>query len=64
MTAHQPSTTAGTLKPVRYSLRELLADIEANAVGLGGAGGRLLDQHEINRLFENGNSDYTPTTRD
>jgi hypothetical protein len=45
------------LKPVRYSIKELLHDIEANAEGLGAIGGRLLDQHEINVLFKNGNSD-------
>jgi len=47
---------AGQLQAVRYSLRELQADIEANSAGLGGAGGRLLDQHEIDRIFENGSN--------
>lgn len=48
------ASKAQGLKPVRFSLQELFTDMEANAAGMGGAGERLLDQHEIDRLFENG----------
>lgn len=48
------ASKGGGLKPVRFSLQELFVDMEANASGMGGAGERLLDQHEIDRMFENG----------
>jgi|GEM_PF-4616788 len=58
----QPPTSKTGLTPIRYSLKDVLEDVEANAGTFDGVGTRLLDQQEIDRLFSNGDNNTSNST--